>query len=168
VKQPVTIAAHFAKFVKEKSNNCLVLVRLLVCFGGGCWIILRRMKTESTVHELQSQVQSLTSQMSELRTAASSYGRRNTCAKFTRGSFESQCLSGSFIPADHLPIDQELLGLIGPPKVGTVNVQFLLDAAESKNARVVCDVKKQIQFYLIEKGESVMHPTNLDSQGLVF
>jgi hypothetical protein len=45
------------------------------------------------------------------------------------------------------------LAVIGSPKAGTVNVQFLLDAAEPKNAEAVCDVKKEIQFYLIEKGE---------------
>src|SRR5271156_5729191 len=41
-------------------------------------------------------------------TAAGSEGRRNTCAQFTRGSFESQCLSGSLIQAQRDMVELRL------------------------------------------------------------
>jgi hypothetical protein len=45
------------------------------------------------------------------------------------------------------------VALIGPPKARVVNVQFLVEPSEPKNAEAVGDVEKEIQFYLIEKGE---------------
>jgi hypothetical protein len=45
------------------------------------------------------------------------------------------------------------VALIGPPKARVVNVQFLVEPAEPKDVEAVSAVKKQIQFYLIDKAE---------------
>ena len=45
------------------------------------------------------------------------------------------------------------VALIGPPKRRIVNVQFLLENGKPKNAEAVNHVKREIQFYLIDKGE---------------
>jgi len=45
------------------------------------------------------------------------------------------------------------VAVIGPPKDRIVKVQFLVEPGEPKNADALNDVKKEIQFYLIEKGE---------------
>jgi hypothetical protein len=46
------------------------------------------------------------------------------------------------------------VALIGPPKNRIVNVQFLVDPSDPNNAETVNDVKREIQFYLIDKGET--------------
>jgi hypothetical protein len=46
------------------------------------------------------------------------------------------------------------VALIGPPRNRIVNVQFLVDPNEPKNAEAVSKVKREIQFYLIDLGES--------------
>jgi hypothetical protein len=43
--------------------------------------------------------------------------------------------------------------VVGPPKAGIVNVQFLVEPKDPRNSDVVSKVTKQIEFYLIEKGE---------------
>lgn len=45
------------------------------------------------------------------------------------------------------------VAVVGPPVAGMVNVQVLVDADDPGNADVVIDVARQIQFYLIDKGE---------------
>jgi|SRR5580700_4815629 hypothetical protein len=45
------------------------------------------------------------------------------------------------------------VAMIGPPKGGIVKAQFLVEPNEPKNTDAVSDVNKEIQFYLIEKGE---------------
>ncbi|SRR5713101_8972807 len=45
------------------------------------------------------------------------------------------------------------VAVVGPPKAGIVNVQFLVEPGEAKNADAVAKVKKEIQFYLIDKEE---------------
>ena len=46
------------------------------------------------------------------------------------------------------------VALIGPPKGRIVNVQFFLETTEPKNAEAVDNVKREIQFYLIDKAET--------------
>jgi hypothetical protein len=46
-----------------------------------------------------------------------------------------------------------LVAVVGPPVAGIVNVQFLVEPDDPKNADAVSDVKKQIQSYLLELGE---------------
>jgi len=45
------------------------------------------------------------------------------------------------------------VAVVGPPKTGMVNVQFLVEHKDPKNSTVVSEVTKEIEFYLIEKGE---------------
>src|SRR5271168_2582655 len=49
---------------------------------------------------------------------------------------------------DSIPV-----AVVGPPKSRIVNVQFLVDSGDLKNAAAISDVKKEIQFYLIDKRE---------------
>jgi hypothetical protein len=42
---------------------------------------------------------------------------------------------------------------VGPPKARIVNVQFLVDSDDLKNAAAISGVTKEIQFYLIDKRE---------------
>ena len=51
-------------------------------------------------------------------------------------------------PNEWIPV-----AVIGPPKAHIVNVQFLVEPGDPKNAATVSDVKKEIQFYLIDKRE---------------
>jgi hypothetical protein len=45
------------------------------------------------------------------------------------------------------------IAVIGPPTAGTVNVQFLVDPLDPRNANFIIAAKKEIEFFLIEKGE---------------
>jgi len=45
------------------------------------------------------------------------------------------------------------IAMIGLPEGRIVKVQFLVEPSEPKYAKAVREVKKEIQFYLIEKGE---------------
>ena len=45
------------------------------------------------------------------------------------------------------------IALIGPPMGGVVQVQFLVEPGDPKNAEAVSDVNGEIQFYLFELGE---------------
>lgn len=45
------------------------------------------------------------------------------------------------------------VAVVGPPIAGIVNVQFLVESGHPKNANAVGDVAREIQFYLIDKGE---------------
>ena len=45
------------------------------------------------------------------------------------------------------------VALIGPPMGGVVQVQFLVESGDPKNAEAVSDVNGEIQFYLFELGE---------------
>jgi len=45
------------------------------------------------------------------------------------------------------------VAVVGPPIAGIVNVQFLVEPCDPRNADVVIDVKKEIQFYLFELRE---------------
>jgi hypothetical protein len=50
--------------------------------------------------------------------------------------------------SDWIPV-----AIVGPPKAQIVNVQFLVESGNPKDVAAVSDVKKEIQFYLIDKGE---------------
>jgi hypothetical protein len=54
---------------------------------------------------------------------------------------------------DSDPSEWILVAVIGPPKARLVNVQFLVEPGDAKNAATVSDVMKEIQFYLIDKRE---------------
>jgi hypothetical protein len=49
---------------------------------------------------------------------------------------------------DWLPI-----ALVGPPKSRVVNVQFLVEPKDSRNAEATKKTQEEIQFYLIDKEE---------------
>ncbi len=55
---------------------------------------------------------------------------------------------GEARPGEWAPI-----ALVGPPADGIVNVQFLAESGDAKNEEALNDVRKEIQYYLIEKGE---------------
>ncbi|MBZ5677084.1 MAG: hypothetical protein LAP61_22805 [Acidobacteriia bacterium] len=45
------------------------------------------------------------------------------------------------------------VAVVGPPIAGIVNVQFLIEPSHPRNADIVSDVAREIQFYLIDKRE---------------
>jgi hypothetical protein len=45
------------------------------------------------------------------------------------------------------------VAVIGPPADGAVKVQFLVDRSDPSNADAVSYAAREIQFYLIDKGE---------------
>jgi hypothetical protein len=47
-------------------------------------------------------------------------------------------------------IDWIPVAVVGPPTASIVNVQFLVESGNPRNAEAVSDVKKEIQFYLVE------------------
>jgi hypothetical protein len=55
--------------------------------------------------------------------------------------------------SDWIPV-----AIVGPPKAHIVNVQFLVEPGNPKNVAAVTDVKKEIQFYLIDKGSLALRP----------
>ena len=55
---------------------------------------------------------------------------------------------GSTTDSDWIPA-----AVVGPPIAGIVNVQFLVEPEDPRNSEVVSDVAREIEFYLIDKGE---------------
>jgi hypothetical protein len=55
---------------------------------------------------------------------------------------------GSATDSDWIPA-----AVVGPPIAGIVNVQFLVEPEDPRNSEVVSDVAREIEFYLIDKGE---------------
>lgn len=49
--------------------------------------------------------------------------------------------------------EQIPVAVVGPPMAGIVKVQFLVGPGDPRNAGVVSDVAKEIQYYLIDKRE---------------
>ena len=45
------------------------------------------------------------------------------------------------------------IALVSPPKHGQFTVQFLLAANEAREQEMICSVRREIDFYLIEKQE---------------
>lgn len=50
--------------------------------------------------------------------------------------------------SDWIPV-----AVIGPPTTGIVNVRFLVEPGDPKNAEAISDVKQEIQYYLFELKE---------------
>jgi hypothetical protein len=65
------------------------------------------------------------------------------------------CLGVQFgLPAGSPDRDWIPVALVGPPVTGVVNVEFLVDRGRSVFASAVKSVEKEIQYYLIDKGEA--------------
>ena len=55
---------------------------------------------------------------------------------------------GSVKDSDWIPA-----AVVGPPIAGIVNVQFLVEPEDPKNSEIVIAVAREIEFYLVDKGE---------------